>query len=63
MPDVPFHLTRNGRLFYERTMPELVRQLGRMNELLERLVAAQDARDREPGPAEPRSDQAREDAP
>ena len=45
MPDVPFHLTRNGRLFYERTMPELVRQLARMNDLLERLAVAQVAKE------------------
>ena len=42
MPEVPFHLTRNGVRFYESTMPELVRQLTRLNDLLERLVAAQE---------------------
>jgi hypothetical protein len=45
MPEVPFHLTRNGRLFYERTMPDLVRQIAKLNELLERLVAAQEAKE------------------
>jgi hypothetical protein len=63
MPEIPFHQTRNGRVFYERTMPELVRQLGRLNDLLERLVAAQGARDRDPGPGDPVGDQAPEDAP
>ncbi len=33
-----FHKTRMGHTFYEHTMPELVRQLARLNDLLERLV-------------------------
>ncbi len=33
-----FFQIRMGREFYERTMPELVRQLQRLNELLERLT-------------------------
>ena len=40
MSDVPFHLTRMGVRFYEHTVPELVRQLERLNENLERLVGA-----------------------
>jgi len=32
--DVPFHLTKDGRQFYCVTMPELVRQLHRLNDLL-----------------------------
>ena len=44
MNDVPFHQTRMGRDFYDRTVPELVRQLTRLNELLERVVAALDTR-------------------
>lgn len=36
---VEFFQTRMGRQFYEGTMPELVRQIARLNELLERLVA------------------------
>ena len=39
---VQFFQTRMGRQFYEHTMPELVRQLERLNELLDRLVAAQE---------------------
>jgi hypothetical protein len=37
--DTPFHQTRMGQQFYEKTVPEIVRQLERLNELLERLVA------------------------
>jgi hypothetical protein len=39
MEQVPFHQTRMGQQFYERTLPELVRQVERLNEVLERLVA------------------------
>ena len=38
MNDVPFHQTRMGQRFFERTLPELVRQIERLNELLEKLV-------------------------
>jgi hypothetical protein len=34
MSDVGFHETRDGRQFYCVTMPELVRQLTRLNDLL-----------------------------
>lgn len=37
---VQFFQTRMGRQFYEATMPELVKQLQRLNELLERIAAA-----------------------
>ena len=40
MDETPFHKTRMGQQFYERTVPELVTQLERLNELLERLLAA-----------------------
>ena len=43
---VQFFQTRSGRQFYEHTIPELVRQITRLNELLERLVAAQERDDR-----------------
>ncbi len=33
-----FHKTRMGHTFYEHTMPEVARQLARLNDLLERLV-------------------------
>lgn len=34
MSEVQFHETRDGRQFYCVTMPELVRQLHRLNDLL-----------------------------
>lgn len=39
MPEIQFFQTRMGQRFYESTMPELVRQLTRLNDLLERIVA------------------------
>jgi hypothetical protein len=41
--DIPFHQTAMGRDFYDRNVPELVRQIVRLNELLERLLARVDA--------------------
>lgn len=38
MNDTPFHSTRMGARFYESTVPELVRQLTRLNDNLERLI-------------------------
>ena len=38
MSETPFYKTRMGLRFYDRTMPALVKQLERLNELLERLV-------------------------
>jgi hypothetical protein len=38
MSDVPFFKTTMGHKFYEHTMPELVRQLTRLNAVLERLL-------------------------
>lgn len=37
--NVPFHATRMGSRFYESTMPALVRQLTRLIDNLERLLA------------------------
>ena len=34
-----FHETKIGRQFYDRTMPALVKQLERLNELLEQLAS------------------------
>ncbi len=42
MNDTPFFKTRMGHRFFEHTMPELVRQITRLNELLERLVERKD---------------------
>lgn len=39
MGDAPFHQTRMGRQFYERQVPELLRQLARLNDNLEHLGA------------------------
>jgi hypothetical protein len=39
MSDIPFHKTQMGHRFYEHTMPELVRQLARLNAILERELA------------------------
>ena len=41
MNETPFYKTRMGQRFYERTMPELVKQLERLNRILERLVEQQ----------------------
>ena len=38
MSETPFHQTRMGHRFYESTMPNLVQQLTRLNDLLQRLV-------------------------
>lgn len=38
MPEIQFFQTRMGQRFYESTMPELVRQITRLNDLLERIV-------------------------
>ena len=38
MDYAPFYKTRMGQSFYDRTVPALVKQLERLNELLERVV-------------------------
>jgi hypothetical protein len=53
MSEPKFFQTRMGRQFYEHTMPELVRQLERMNKLLDRLVAAQERQPRDEDDAKP----------
>ncbi len=45
MSETPFYNTRMGHRFYESTMPALVKQLERLNELLERLVERADPKD------------------
>ena len=49
-----FFRTRMGQTFYEATMPSLVRELARLNQNLERLVARREARAKlaEPVPAD-----------
>jgi len=41
MSETPFHQTAMGRDFYERTVPALVREISRLNDLLARLVERQ----------------------
>ena len=38
MSGAPFHSTRMGQRYYEHTLPELVRQLTRLNDLAGRLL-------------------------
>ena len=38
MSEPQFFQTRMGRTYYEHTLPEIVRQLARMNDLLQRLT-------------------------
>ena len=45
--ETPFYKTRMGQRFYERTSPDLVRQLERLDEVLERLVAIREREGRE----------------
>ncbi len=46
-----FFRTRMGHTFFESTMPSLVRELGRLNDNLERLVAVVEKRGDKPEPA------------
>lgn len=45
MSGVPFHATRMGARFYEGTMPDLVRELERLNRNLERALELIEPRD------------------
>ena len=45
MSDTEFFKTRMGHRFYESTAPELVKQLARLNDLLERLIERLDRKD------------------
>ena len=47
-----FHLTQMGHRFFEATMPRLVQQLTRLNDLLERLVVAVEKQATTPAPKE-----------
>lgn len=48
-----FYQTRAGRTFYEITMPSLVTELVRLNDLLSKLVERNEAAPRDPQPREP----------
>ena len=39
MNDIPFYRTQMGHRFYDTTAPSLVRELARLNENIERLIA------------------------
>lgn len=39
MNDIPFYRTQMGHRFYDTTAPSLVRELARLNENIERLLA------------------------
>ena len=41
MSDIPFHHTPMGRDFFDRTMPEFVKQMARIAALLEKLAERQ----------------------
>ena len=47
MNEIPFHLTKMGRQYYDVTMPELVRQLHRMNDMFALYV---ELREKQPCP-------------
>jgi len=40
MSDIPFYRTQMGHRFYEATAPSIARELARLNDNLERLLAA-----------------------
>jgi len=47
MNDIPFHLTVQGTRFFEGTLPALVAELARLNELLAKVVAEIEATKKE----------------
>lgn len=56
MSGVPFHSTRMGQRYYEHTLPELVRQLTRLNDLLENALRDEANPPAAPDPAKPETD-------
>ena len=48
-----FFRTRMGHTFYESTMPSLVRELARLNQNLERLVALAEKQEAKPAKSVP----------
>lgn len=56
MSGVPFHSTRMGQRYYEHTLPELVRQLTRLNDLLEKALTDEANAAMERNPAKPETD-------
>jgi hypothetical protein len=45
MTNYPFHDTRIGQEFLDKTMPALVKEIARLNELLERIARAMERRE------------------
>ena len=43
MTDIPFHATRMGHTYYEHTLSELVKQITRLADALERIVDTESA--------------------
>jgi hypothetical protein len=56
MSDTPFHQTRMGHTFFEATMPNLVRELARLNANVERLLAVAEVEGSKAAPADPDSE-------
>ena len=44
MSDIPFHLTVQGKRFFEGTLPALITELARLNELLAKISAQIEAK-------------------
>jgi hypothetical protein len=56
MSEIPFYLTKAGRQYYEVTMPELVRQLHRLNDLLALAIETADKNAKDAPDVRPRKD-------
>lgn len=56
MSEVPFYQTRAGRQYYEVTMPEMVRQLTRLNDLLALAVEIVEKQTKDKPDVRPRKD-------
>jgi len=53
--DIPFYRTQMGHRFYDATVPALVRELARLNDNLERLLAVVE-RDEKPEGKKPNAE-------
>lgn len=61
MSDVPFYWTQMGHRFYEATAPSIARELARLNDNLERLLAVVErgAKAEEQPPADAKTEEPR----
>jgi len=61
MSDIPFYRTQMGHRFYEATAPSIARELARLNDNLERLLAVieRDAKGDEQPPADAKPEEPR----